>query len=782
MFERWLASISLTWKMALAAALPIVGLIFFSATYSVTQWQSAEHMRKTVELTAFSRTVSELVHELQVERGRTAGFIGSGKASGPQSSLEAQRRVTDEVLARFNSAMTEFSDQFSTAEQRGHLAAAVSDLAGLTAHRSNVTSRIETVPEAVGPYTRMITDLITLIADESANVGDAELSSPFMALLSLTQAKEASGLERAQGNAVLSSGRMTPQLHTALVSLSSLQRDLFEQFEQVADAEWTARLEAVESGEAAAFISETRTQLLSAGYGGALPQVEAETWFTMTTERINQLMEVEHDLTTHIEEIAATKQSAVQMGVWIIVALSILITLLTIAASYVLIMNIVAPLTAITGSLEKLSKGETDLDIEGTDRGDEIGVLARAAHEFMGMTQQREILVRQNAQNEHDALVDRRRVLDTMAKEVEGATYSAVSKIVRSAEELAHNSEDMRRQLESANENAKNANSTTSESLEGTQRASDLAAELNAAIAEVAESIMRGDKLARDSVQLAVDSRSTVEELDEATQQIGDFVRVITELAEQTNLLALNATIESARAGEHGKGFAVVASEIKQLAAQTNLSATQITERVSKIQSSTKTAVDAIGRISESIENLGGVTSSVAAAVEEQRVSTDSFTSFLNTNRNVIERVAKQVSDLAAITMKSAEGAVGITRRVEEMADASRNANEEIPKIVQRAVSAADNRNAPRSETHKQVTLKSGGREIPATLKDVSISGARISKPSKGNMKVKLPDGMGEVDAHTAWTSEIESGVEFEEKLPLNIMEQLIATNKSDVA
>lgn len=782
MLERMLSSLSIKLKMGLAVALPTIGLIVFAVAFCVGQWKSVESMRHTVQLTEFSQSVSELVHELQVERGRTAGYIGSGKAADAESSLETQMRRVNQFRDSFIETASLFREDLETDLQREHLQAVLTDLDGLDAHRNAVRTEALTVAQAVGEYTHTINDLITLIADEAALVGDADLSGALQGLLQLTNAKEAAGLERARGSAALAAGEMNEGAHQALLSLSTIQQEQFSNYRSSMTDEWERALDGVEQGAVGTRIASIRENLHRAGYDGQLPDVTSNEWFELTTQRIDQLMAITDDVSEHIRGIALAKQSQLQTLVWTVIAISVVLTLITMVVSYILVSSIVRPMENITKSLDELSKGETEMKISGTERGDEIGVLARAARQFMELSRQREALMKQNAENEQKAMVERRNVLDQMARQVEEATHSTVSKIVVTAEELASNASSMRSRLNDASSNATKANQATSESLDGTQRASDLADELNAAIAEVAESIMRGDKMARETVQLAVDSRQTVEELDEATQQIGDFVRVITELAEQTNLLALNATIESARAGEHGKGFAVVASEIKQLASQTNTSATQITERVGQIQLRTRTAVDAINRISSSIEQLGGVTSSVAAAVEEQRASTDSFTGFLNSNRAAIEDVARQVADLTRITQETSESATSMSRQVDEMTTASRSANEDIPKIVQRAVAAADNRNVPRTKTEQPVTVTQNNASRPAVLKDVSSSGARLNQPSSGKVDLTLPDQMGQVKAKTAWSNETESGVEFEETLSGNLMERLVAMSKKDSA
>jgi methyl-accepting chemotaxis protein len=90
----------------------------------------------------------------------------------------------------------------------------------------------------------------------------------------------------------------------------------------------------------------------------------------------------------------------------------------------------------------------------------------------------------------------------------------------------------------------------------------------------------------------------------------------------QIELLALNATIEAARAGEAGRGFAVVASEVKALAKQTAKATGEIGQQISGMQAATQDSVGAIKEISSTIERLSEISSTIAAAVEEQGAAT----------------------------------------------------------------------------------------------------------------------------------------------------------------
>jgi methyl-accepting chemotaxis protein len=136
-----------------------------------------------------------------------------------------------------------------------------------------------------------------------------------------------------------------------------------------------------------------------------------------------------------------------------------------------------------------------------------------------------------------------------------------------------------------------------------------------------------------------------------SSAQISEVVETITSIAEQTNLLALNATIEAARAGDAGKGFAVVASEVKDLAQATARATEEVTTRVAAIEADTRSAIAAIGGITESIARVDGFQSAIAAAVEEQSATT------AETARNVSEAASgsTEIADSLNVVSQSVD-------------------------------------------------------------------------------------------------------------------------------
>jgi PAS domain S-box-containing protein len=208
---------------------------------------------------------------------------------------------------------------------------------------------------------------------------------------------------------------------------------------------------------------------------------------------------------------------------------------------------------------------------------------------------------------------------------------------------------------------------TSNDAFTGVESAAAAADELSKSIAEINRQLVSASDVVGAATAEAQTTNTVISELAQSAQKINDVVKLIQSVAGQTNLLALNATIEAARAGTAGKGFAVVASEVKALAVQTAKATDVIAGQIAAVQSSTQSAVRAIGSIVTQMEKIKLFTSAIATSVEQQNAATgeisDNVTAAATGTRavvGVLEKVSTSIGDMhnSADTVLTASNAV----------------------------------------------------------------------------------------------------------------------------
>jgi methyl-accepting chemotaxis protein len=308
--------------------------------------------------------------------------------------------------------------------------------------------------------------------------------------------------------------------------------------------------------------------------------------------------------------------------------------------------GVAKPIRAIVALLQQLAAGNYDVDVHSTDRADEVGEVAKAAAVFKENGLAKIRMEAEQKESEQRAAAQRRQDMLQLADKFEHAVGEIVDTVSSASNELEASAGSLTKTADRSQELATTVASASEEASTNVQSVASATEELSSSVNEISRQVQESARMATEAVGQARGTTERVSELSKAATRIGDVVELINTIAGQTNLLALNATIEAARAGEAGRGFAVVASEVKALAEQTAKATGEIGQQISGIQAATQDSVSAIKEISSTIEKLSEISSTIAAAVEEQGAATQEISRNVQQAAQGTQQVSSNVIDV----------------------------------------------------------------------------------------------------------------------------------------
>jgi methyl-accepting chemotaxis protein len=388
---------------------------------------------------------------------------------------------------------------------------------------------------------------------------------------------------------------------------------------------------------------------LSRKAAGNIP-IEAHDLNTKTVNKIgieaDNILKKDIDLNnTGADKAAQDAADAYASTFMILAAILGAVVIIGIGVSFYLVRDVSTGIASIVNPMHALGKGDLSADVPHRGEKTEIGSMADTLQVF------KEALIAKKAADEAAALdaeakIDRGRRVDSITRNFESMIGEIVQTVSSASTQLEASAGTLSSTAARSQELTTLVAAASEEASTNVQSVASATEELSSSVNEISRQVQESARMASDAVGQARVTNDRVSELSKSAARIGDVVELINSIAGQTNLLALNATIEAARAGEAGRGFAVVASEVKALAEQTAKATGEIGQQITGIQAATQDSVTAIREISGTIEKLSEISSTIAAAVEEQGAATQEISRNVQQAAQGTQQVSSNITDV----------------------------------------------------------------------------------------------------------------------------------------
>jgi methyl-accepting chemotaxis protein len=368
--------IPLKLKLLCLVIVPLLGLVWFSGSNALKVNKQRHANKQVLELVDLSIKASLLTHELQKERGMTAGFLSS-KGARFGSALTEQRTITDRNKDAF---VDHVADHLTIYEQFGFTEAVNAiqrKLETLAQIRADVTAQKISLKGGISFYTGLNGDLLNLTAELPKLSTNAEVTAAGASYFAFLQSKERSGIERAVLAATFAADRFAPGMSNRFVELVAEQDSYASVFLSMASAQHVANYNAQMGSSVVAQTNRMRQvamdNALQGGFG-----IDSGDWFKAQTAKINLLRDVELSLSEDLRELAEQHVATASAQFYASVLVAGLILIFTAALGQFIVKRILRQLGTDPANLQTAVSAiaSNNLNIDLGCREKSYGILA----------------------------------------------------------------------------------------------------------------------------------------------------------------------------------------------------------------------------------------------------------------------------------------------------------------------------------------------------------------------------------------------------------------------
>lgn len=286
-------------KLTLLLLLPILGIIILSVKISLDRYNEYVQYNMLNHSVILSNKITTLVHELQKERGMTAGFLGS-KGEKFKAELPKQRTLSDKKKEELHLFMNTVDINEYNKEYQELIKSVLNKLSKLETIRSNVSSISITGKKAISYYTNLNSNFLEIVRRSSSFSPNTSMAQQLNSYTNFLLAKERAGIERAIGAVTFSSNKFLEGMRLKFNKLVAEQDAFLYSFEKLTNEKTLAFYKVTVQGNAVDEVNRMRKIALDTTSIGGFG-VDSSFWFEQITSKINKLKKVENFISSNIQ-------------------------------------------------------------------------------------------------------------------------------------------------------------------------------------------------------------------------------------------------------------------------------------------------------------------------------------------------------------------------------------------------------------------------------------------------------------------------------------------------
>jgi len=402
-----MSNIKIAGRIALATILPLLAFAAFAAKGLIEKWSTYQSVSRVAAVIESVPSVSNLVHQLQRERGASATFVASkGQTLG--DVMRNQRVATDKAIAEWHERVGDI-DAATLGPGFGRT---LDQVKPAIAYISNVRRDIDALsisgPKAVTYFSSTIANLIGLIEATGDLSDDVRINQRSRAFVTIVKRKELAGQERATGAGAFAAGEFAPDVHRNFLRLLALQEAQIFAFEKDATKNEIEAVAGVLKGAVVDELGRMRAIAAAAPFDkAAVKSVAAPDWFNTITQYIDLLKTAEDRVAAEFLSVTHAVADEERSAFYSIAAVAVAVLLLVLVMTFVVARSITRPIARLLPTMSELAKGNHGVEVADTERGDEIGEMAKAVLVFREAGKENTRLQAQTKEQEARSLRER---------------------------------------------------------------------------------------------------------------------------------------------------------------------------------------------------------------------------------------------------------------------------------------------------------------------------------------------------------------------------------------